>query len=228
MKKYLSILSAFLIAVSATAQDFETYVGNSKIYMWPLNAEGTKYAACMSDWEGDFFNSTYFFNSLSIYNPSKKTFHTYSSEHGKYVAFQLFYNVMTGRKDNCEQVAFWSNKGNGSGCYAFVVKSQNLYIVDVQTDAIIATLISNFERASDFSIIVDDQSKLNDSAIPSFWVVNNGWVKIYNGFPSSAAVRSATAEIGTPGTIYNLGGVEVPNPTYGIYVQDGKKVVVNK
>ena len=225
MKKLLSFLGALLIAISATAQDFETYVGKSKIYMWPLHAESTKYAACMSDWVGDSFNNTYYFSSISIYNQSERTFHTYSSEHGKYVAFQLFYHVMTGRKDNCEQVAFWSSKGSGSGCYAFVVEGHYLHIVDVQTDAIISTLISNFERASDFSIIVDES---NNSAVPSFWVMNSGWVKIYNGFPSSASVRSATAEKGTPGTTYNLGGVEVPNPTGGIYVQDGKKVVVKK
>lgn len=228
MKKLLSFLGALLIAISAFAQNFETYVGKSKIYMWPLHVEGIKYAACMSDWVGDYFNNTYYFNSISIYNPSERTFHTYSSKHGKYVAFQLFYNVMTGRKDHCEQVAFWSSKGSGSGCYAFVVESHYLHIVDVQTDAIISTLISNFQRESDFSIIVDDQSGLYDSAVPSFWVMNSGWVKIYNGFPPAASVRSVTVERGASGTTYNLEGVEVSDPTSGVYLQDGKKVVIKK
>ena len=228
MRKVILLFAFLLASIGGIAQEFETYIGKSKIYMWPLHEEGTKYAACMFDWVGDTFNNTYFFSSVSIYNPSERKFQTYSSAHGKYVAFQLFYKVMTGRKDKCEQVVFWSNKGNGSGCYAFVIEGHYLHIVDVQTDAIISTLISNFQRESDFSIVVDDQSTLYDSAVPSFWVMNSGWIKIYNGFPSSASVRSATAEKGTPGTTYNLGGVEVPNPTGGIYVQDGKKVVVNK
>ncbi len=225
MEKLLSFFGALLIAISVTAQDFETYVGKSKIYMWPLHAESTKYAACMSDWVGDSFNNTYYFSSISIYNQSERTFHTYSSEYGKYVAFQLFYHVMTGRKDNCEQVAFWSSKGSGSGCYAFVVEGHYLHIVDVQTDAIISTLISNFERASDFSIIVDES---NNSAVPSFWVMNSGWIKIYNGFPSSASVRSMAVDSNTSGTTYNLGGMEVLNPTNGVYIQRGKKIVINK
>ena len=228
MEKLLSFFCALLIAISVTAQDFETYVGKSKIYMWPLHVECTKYAACMYDWVGDSFNNTYYFSSISIYDQSERTFHTYSSEHGKYVAFQLFYNVLTSRKGNCEQVAFWSNKGSGSGCYAFVVEGHYLHIVDVQTDAIISTLISNFERASDFSIIVDDQSGLSDSAVPSFWVMNSGWVKIYNGFPATSSVRSMAIESNTAGTTYNLSGIETPNPSNGIYIQNGKKVVVNK
>ena len=135
---------------------------------------------------------------------------------------------MTGRKDKCEQVVFWSNKGNGSGCYAFVIEGHYLHIVDVQTDAIISTLISNFQRESDFSIVVDDQSTLYDSAVPSFWVMNSGWIKIYNGFPSTASVRSMAVDSNTSGTTYNLGGMEVLNPTNGVYIQREKKIVINK
>ena len=109
-----------------------------------------------------------------------------------------------------------------------VKESHYLHIVDVQTDEIVSTLIPNFERESDFSIIVDDQSTVSDIAVPSFWVMNSGWVKIYNGFPTAASVRSVTADKHISGTTYNLGGVEVPNPTNGIYVQDGKKIVISK
>lgn len=228
MKKLLSFLCAFLVTINISAQDYETYVGKSKIYMWPLHAEATKYAACMSNWDGDIFNNTYYFNSISIYNSSEKTFQTYSSAHGKYVGFQLFYNVVGGRNCNCEQVAFWSNKGSGSGCYAFLIEGRYLHIVDVQTDAIISTLLSNFEPASDFSIIVDDRSKVNDWVVPSFWVMNSGWIKIYDGFPTASSVLSVTAERNTSGATYNLEGVEVSNPTSGVYIQNGKKIVVNK
>lgn len=221
------LIMACAIAAECAAQDFEAYVGKSKIYMWPLHVEGTKYAACMSDWVGDGFNNVYFFSSVSIYNPTEGTFHTYSSAHGKYIAFKLFYNVITGRKDNCEQVVFWSSQGSGSGCYAFVVEGHYLHIVDVQTDAIISTLVSNFQRESDFSIIVDEGTSY-DSAIPTFWVMNSGWVKIYNGFPSSASVSSMSAERRSSGKTYNFGGVEMSNPTSGVYIQDGKKIAVGK
>ena len=106
---------ACAIFFESSAQDYETYVGKSKIYMWPLHADGTKYTACMYDWVGDSFNNTYYFSSVSIYDPSDNEFHTYSSAHGKYIAFQLFYHVVTGRKANCEQVVFWSRMGNDYG-----------------------------------------------------------------------------------------------------------------
>ena len=228
MKKAMLLFAFLLSGIGGFAQDIETYVGKSKIYMWPLHAEGTKYAASMYDWVGDSFNNTYYFNSVSIYNPSEGTFQTYSSAHGKYIAFQLFYHVITGRNGSCEQVVFWSSKGNGSGCYAFVVEGHYLHIVDVKTDAIISTLVPNFQRESDFSIIVDDQSTMNDWAVPSFWVMNSGWVKIFNGFPTTSSVRSMTIESNTSGATYNLGGIETPNPSNGIYIQNGKKVVISK
>ena len=227
MKKVMLLFVFLLSSIGGFAQDFETYVGKSKIYMWPLHADATKYAACMYDWVGDGFNNVYFFSSVGIYNPSERAFHTYSSAHGKYIAFQLFYHIMTGRKGSCEQVVFWSNNGSGSGCYAFVVEGHYLHIVDVQTDAIISTLISNFQRESDFSIIVDEGTSY-DSAVPSFWVMNSGWVKIYNGFPDTSSVRSISADGTSADKTYNLSGIETINPSNGVYIQNGKKVVISK
>lgn len=219
MKSLLFVIGC-AITLECSAQS-STYVGRSKIYMFP--DWGDKYAAKVYDWTGDGVINTYYFSTINLYEDG--IFNSYSSSHGKYIAFNYLYYIMTGLYDSCEQVIFKTYTRNGSGYYAFVIAGNKLQIVDVKTDVIISTLETNFTKYDDFSITVEEKSRISDRNKPSFWIVNNGYVKIYDGFPPATSVNNIPTENVPSGIKYNLNGTVTNNPKDEIYIQDGKKYI---
>lgn len=208
-----------MFTVKCVAQDVQSYIGDSKIFMLPN--WGNMYAAQTYDWTGDGLNNIYYYSSLSFIQDGIIT--SYSSSHGKYIEFKYFYLIVSGRYATCEQVVFGTSTGNGSGYYAFVIKGKELLLVDVTTDAVISILDADFKKGSDLSIYVYDPSKVNDRIAPQIWVVNNGYVKIFNGFPDPTSVNGISSGKSTTERKYNLNGIEVETPSNGVYIQNGKK-----
>jgi|GEM_PF-5168395 len=219
MKKKMLVLLICVLSVKCVAQDVQSYIGNSKVYMLPN--WGDVYAAQTYDWTGDGFYNTYYFSSIKFLDNGNVS--SYSSSHGKYIAFQYFYRVTTGRYASCEQVIFGNTTGKGSGYYAFVITGNKLHLVDVKTDVIISTFDNNFQKGKDFSIVVYDPSSVNDGAAPNFWVINNGYVKIYYGFPAPSSISTMSVDVDNSGKIYNVGGVEVKKPENGVYIKKRRK-----
>lgn len=210
------------------AQDSQFYVGNSKYYCYP-NPE-IQYTANITSTIDGIYRSLSYATALNLYeNGDLKK---YSSTHGDYISFQYNCTIFFGKhSSNSEQFIFFSKTRQDGRVYAFVEGTdKNLYIVDVYTDKIVSTLETNFYVASDFRIVVVDYSSVNDPIIPTFWLINGGYVKIFIGFPSASSVKSLTAEetAEDDGPIYNLNGQKMNDTPEGFYIQNGEKKYISK
>ena len=116
------------------------------------------------------------------------------------------------------------------GLCAFTINGKQLCLVNVRNDAIISVFDNNFSEGSDFSIFVKDRSVISASRRyePSFYIVNNGYVKIYNDISSNRNNVDAVRDVrnnATKGKKYTLKGIETESPHDEIYIQDGKKII---
>ena len=85
---------------------------------------------------------------------------------------------------------------------------------------------SNFHEGEDFSIFVKDNSFPGSSRYePSFWIINNGYVKVYNDVSSNVSSVSSVRAEENNSRMYNMSGLEIENPKNEIYIQDGKKII---
>ena len=86
---------------------------------------------------------------------------------------------------------------------------------------------SNFYEGSDFSILVIDNSALPASRRyePSFWIINNGYVKVYNDVSGNVSSVSSVRIEKNNSKMYNTGGLEIEKTKNEIYIQDGKKII---
>lgn len=222
--KTLLLIAISIISFDCFAQDFFDIDEWCNFYILPNR--GYKYVAKK-------YNSTDEdrFRSVKIFENGKFTGYRTSHGSGDYFPFQYTYMIISGRYASCKQVMFCSNKGNGSGYYAFARDGGKICIVDLKTDDIISTFDINPYHSyninkGEFSIYVEDPSSVNNEQEPSFWIYIGGSLYTYNGFPAATtSAKSIVMDNEESGRKYNLAGVEIENPKNEVYIQNGKKYI---
>ena len=156
----------------------------------------------------------------------------YKSTHGEYVELKHFQYTPTNIYTSTQQFLFYAYRGNITGLLAFVVSEKyGLCVVDVKTDEIKSVLIPYLRANDEFSISVLDSSRPSDKYPPSIIVVHANCVMKFQTIPDNASSVKGVHSDSDKGKktnktkIYSLGGIESSNPTDGIYVKDGKKVL---
>jgi hypothetical protein len=198
------------------------YIGNSKVFVFPKTGE--VYTAQVYSKDETIYNDTYFCTSVSFY--SNGNFTTYSPQ-GMYLSFHSYNGAGSSSQNavSSEQVILQTYARGISGNYAFVIQGQSLVLVKVETNEVVSILEPNYQWHNDFSIVVIDSSAGSYWNVPQIWILNNGYVKIYNDFPTTTSQNSVSVKRNNTEKKYNLGGVEVDNPTNGIYIQNSKKII---
>lgn len=220
MKKLLSFLGLSLIAFSVSAQDLRQYVGNCLMYSLNDSYEGEIYAAHIISASSD--TNRDISQAASIFLHEDNKFQEYKTSYGYYKSFK-FKKAGSLVYPSEEQFVFFNRTAGGSYYYAFTQQNDNLYLVDLKTDAV----ISIFEGVGYCDNIFVRASGMDST--PNFYIMSNGYINYYKGYPTNPSfVRSAISDKRNESTTYNLNGIETPNPTNGIYIQDGRKIVVSK
>lgn len=148
----------------------------------------------------------------------------YTSTHGSYLEVQTSQYLAGARCfSNSQNIVFYVY---GYGICAFTKKGKTLCLVNVKSDAVVSVFDSNFHEGDDFSIFVKDNSIPGQSRYePSFWIINNGYVKVYNDVSSYVSSVSSVRAEENNSKMYNTGGLEIEKPKNEIYIQDGKKII---
>ena len=208
------------MAITVSAQDLRQYVGNCLMYSLNDAYGGEIYAANIISASSD--TNRDIAQAASIFLHEDNKFQEYKTSYGYYKSFK-FKKAASIIYPCEEQFVFFNRTAGGSCYYAFTQQNDNLYLVDLKTDAI----ISIFEGVGYCDNIFVRAGGMD--AIPNFYIMYNGYINYYSGYPSnSSSVRSVASDRGNESTTYNLSGIETPNATNGIYIQDGKIIVVNK
>lgn len=162
--------------------------------------------------------------SDQIYIYENNSFEGYTSTHGRYVEVQ-FSQYLNGSScfSYSKNIVFYVY---GYGLCAFTKNNNTLCLVNVKSDTVVSVFDYNFNEGSDFSILVKDNSVPGSRWYePSFWITNNGYVRVYNDVSSwVSSVNSVRAEDNNR-KMYNMGGLEIEKPKNEIYIQDGKKII---
>lgn len=130
------------------------------------------------------------FNSISVYN-GKGRIGTYSTQHGQYISFCF----VGGTSESTQSLGFWCqskqmafySSWNKNKLSAFAMKDDSLFLVDLETDAILGTFpLVSFPNTSfrpvSISIMVYSGS-LSTAAIHRIVVNSEGSVNIYESLP---------------------------------------------
>ena len=220
MKKFLLFFGGLLTAFSAPAQDLRQYVGNCLIYSLNDAIGGEIYAANIISASSD--TNRDISQAASIFLHEDNKFQEYKTSYGYYKSFK-FKKTSSINYPSEEQFVFFNRTAGGSCYYAFTQQNDNLYLVDLKTDAI----ISVFEGVGFCDNIFVRASGMDST--PNFYIMCNGYINYYISYPSNlSSVRSITTGRVNESRAYGLDGIEKSNPMNGIYVQDGKKIVINK
>lgn len=224
MKKFVIItLSVMAFAIDGIAQDFSQYVGGKgKMYVSPTFGNEL-YVANISYSAETVFRNDMMASSLAIYDGNQ--FVSYPSSFGGFVEFDYCFKV-TGGYITSPQFLFWVID---IGLCAFVMNENKLHIVNVLEDRILCTLYDLIFKEDDFRIMVKEDSNMyGDKFQPSIMVINQGNVNIFRTIFSTipSAVRSAAADESVSDHTYSLDGRQVNSPHNGLFVKDGKKVVI--
>ena len=220
MKKLLSVrVIVFTCNVFCYSQTNTSYVGKGKLYQLQDYDNSTVYCANYSYTNETVYGEHITANNICVYKYQE--IHNYSSSHGNYVEFQHS-QLLAGSHlySFSKGMLFYAL---GYGICAFTIKNKQLCLIKFEEDAIISILDNNFTESSDFSIHVIDNNLTSRYILPSFYILNNGYLKFYEGFTSSISSVSAVKMDKVNGKKYNLEGVEIDNPQNEVYIQDGKK-----
>lgn len=223
MKKILFIASCLLFGLLCHAQDAEYYYMNKcKIYQLP-NVDGWIYTASIYSSQESIYSERVKANNISLFSGSQ--FLNYSTSHGQYIEFSHSHKV-TGGYSSARHMLFSAYR---YGLCAITEDGNCLRVIRLEDDTVLLTLDANFQEGDDFMVLVrDDDNVYGNRAEPSIWVVNNGCMKVFNNLSNHvASVRSARADKASNKS-YTLGGIEVASPDNGIYIQNGKKIAINK
>lgn len=223
MRKYLLFIGLLLMSIfDSDAQDLSQYIGKCRIYQLPT-FDNEVYTANISSTFGSLYGERATASKISVFNGTN--FYEYPTGHGYYVEFQYSHKVTAGYSSSWHMMFC----AYGYGLCAFVIEGNSLCIVKLKDDTIVSVLDSNFQAGDDFSIMVRDDSSLYGNRFePSIWIVNNGYVKVFNNISSHvSSVRSVEADKNSCKT-FNIQGIETANPINGVYIQKGKKVIINK
>lgn len=223
MKKIVSILMImFACNMFCYSQTSTSYVGKGKLYQLQAFSDETFiYCANYNSTNETLYGEHITSNNICVFNNPNTT--NYSSSHGDYVEIQHSQlEAGTHRYHFSKGMLFMAKN---YGLCAFTIKGRALYLIRVVDDTIISVLDNNFSESSDFSIYVRDQNISSYVYEPSFYILNNGYLKYYDSISSSASSINAVRMEEKNGRKYNISGVEVDNPRSEIYIRDGKKFI---
>ena len=223
MKKIVSILVVmFVCNLFCYSQTSTNYVGKGKLYQLQAFSDETFiYCANYNSTNETLYGEHITSNNICVFNNPNTT--NYSSSHGDYVEIQHSQLEAGTRRYHFSKGMLFMAKNYG--LCAFTIKGRALYLIRVVSDTIISVIDDNFSEGSDFSIYVKDINTLRYDYEPSFYILNNGYLKYYESISSSVSSISAVRMEKTNGRKYNISGVEVDNPRNEIYIQDGKKII---
>ncbi len=236
MKKTFLLFAMLLIAsFNCNAQDVTEYVGKCKLYIFPNydaytsshEFHGIRYTANVKYEDNTLYAKNLYYTAINIYDYSTP-FNTYTTQHGMYVSFQYNFGKYHSHESAfSEQAMFRSDILGGSKYYAFTWDSGNLYLVDVKTDEIIYTFEKNIAQGTDFAIYVDTDEIQHERSnnMPSIWIINNGYVKIWNQIPVASSVKSISVDPDVQDKTFNISGIEIEDPQEGVYIKNGKKYI---
>ena len=224
MKRFLFYFYCMISCSIINAQDVVQYIGNCKIYQLP-SFDGEMYTANIASSKdrkyGDFVTAS----KISVYNGSG--FNEYTTSHGKFVEITYSHKV-TGGYSSARHMMFCAYR-YGLCAIVYDDSYMKLHVVKLQDDSILFTIDNNFMDGGDFSVLVrDDDNVYGNRFEPSITVVNDGYVKVYNNLSNHvASVCSISLEKASSPTC-SLDGIRVERLEKGIYIQEGKKVIVNE
>ena len=225
MKKNIFVLAVLFVSnLLCYSQNLTQYLGKGKLYQ-------------TSSWENIMCYATFSYVNETVYGDhvtsdkiylydlnSNPNFVSYSSSHGNYVEIQhsQYFSGARCYAFSKNMVFYVYNYG----LCAFTIKGKNLSLVNVYNDNVISVFDSNFSEGTDFAIFVKDNSIPGQNRYePSFWIVNNGYIKVYNDVSSNLTSINSVKEENVNDKMYSLEGVEITNPQNEIYVQGGKKIL---
>lgn len=221
MKKLLLLSMFFITCSTCYSQDLTQYIHSGKMYQYSGWVDLMYHAAFLTDRHtlyGDHVSAGYIF----IYENSR--FVDYTSAHGRYVEVQ-YSQYLAGARcfTYSKNIVFYVY---GYGLCAFTKNNNTLCLVNVKTDAVVSVFDSNFSEGDDFSILVKDNSIPGSQFYePSFWITNNGYVKVYNDVSSHVSSVSSVRTEDNNSRMYNTGGLEIEKPKNEIFIQEGKKII---
>lgn len=223
MKKIVSILMImFACNMFCYSQTSTSYVGKGKLYQLQAFSDETFiYCANYNSTNETLYGEHITSNNICVFNNPNTT--NYSSSHGDYVEIQHSQLEAGTRRYHFSKGMLFMAKNYG--LCAFTIKGRALYLIRVVDDTIISVIDDNFSEGSDFSIYVTDINISRYDYEPSFYILNNGYLKYYESISSSASSINAVRMEDANGRKYNISGVEVDNPMNEIYIQDGKKII---
>lgn len=204
------------------SQTSTNYVGKGKMYQLQ-GSDGDVFFYCANYYStnetlyGEHITS----NNICIFKyPNVQN---YTSSHGNYIEIQHS-QLLAGasRYSFSKGMLFYSRN---YGLCAFTIKNNKLCLIKFYDDTIISVLDNNFSEASDFSIYVKDNNKLYYDYEPSFYILNNGYLKYYANISSSVSSINAVRMEEANDRKFNISGVEIDNPRNEIYIQSGKKFI---
>lgn len=222
MKKYCMI--AFVIiscSLVCNSQNYTQYLGNVRTYV-DLKYGGVYYARNV------YASETVYGESVSadeILFVNEEGVYSYSSSFGRYKEF-LYEHYVTGGYTVSKGMKFYTKD---YGTCAFAYGYGKLFLVTIDGDRIINVLDDDFNAASDFSIVVRDNSALYNSDKtyePSIYIINNGYVKYYNDISSFiTSIYLAKKSVSEGGKQFSLEGIEVNEQHKGVIIDNGKKII---
>ena len=221
MKKILLLSTFFFMGSICYSQNLTQYLGRGKMYQLSGWEDLMCYATFSSVYETVYGEHVC---SDKIYIYDNSGFEGYTSTHGSYVEVQ-YSQYLAGAMcfSYSKNMVFYVY---GYGLCAFTKKGNTLCLVDVKSDTVVSVFDSNFKEGEDFSILVKDKSNRGGTRFePSFWITNNGYVKVYNDVSSNVSSVSSVSIDDKNGRMYNLSGMEIEKPKNEIYIQDGKKII---
>ncbi|MCR4592792.1 MAG: hypothetical protein K5672_06530 [Bacteroidaceae bacterium] len=227
MRNLLLILAAvFSSSLYCNSQNLTQYLGEGKIYQTLSWEDVLCYATFNSVYSSVYGDHV---KSNLIYLYVNSNFVGYTSSHGDYVEILHSQNISgsTSSYTISKNMVFYAYP---YGLCAFTINGKQLCLVSVRSDAIISVFDNNFSEGSDFSIFVKDRSVISASRRyePSFYIVNNGYVKVYNDISSNKNNIDAVVDVRNNAIKekkYTLKGIETESPHEEIFIQNGKKMI---
>ena len=179
------------------------------------------------------------FNSMAVYN-DKGFLGNYSTSHGKYISFSFIAgtndnnvnrNAGTGFWCETKQMAFYCNWNNNQ-LSAFVLENDNVHLVDLKTDVILATfpLVQMSSYYPELSIMVFS-GRLSSTAIHRIVINSWGSVSVYESLPPSSRISATTSNSPSSSRIYDAKGQQREEKESGLNIvvsDEGstKKIIV--
>lgn len=172
------------------------------------------------------------FKSITVYNENGIV-GNYTTNKGEYVSFHFIGGTNDSNADGkqtfwCEskQMAFYCN-WNENKLSAFVINEDCLYLIDLETDNILADfpLVTHNQTSPRSLYIMVYSGRLSSTAIHRFVINSEGSVKIYESLPNQQNnENNEYVDLGLPsGLLWGTHNIGASNPeNYGKYYAWGE------